>query len=51
MTTHASDSRVWNALVNPEAMREYMSGAEVTAVWKEGGAFTWRGAGGERRTK
>jgi uncharacterized protein YndB with AHSA1/START domain len=43
MTTHASGSRVWNALVNPAAIREYMSGAEMTANWKEGGAFSWKG--------
>lgn len=44
MTTHVSISRVWNALINPEAMREYMSGAVVTANWKEGGAIDWKGA-------
>jgi uncharacterized protein YndB with AHSA1/START domain len=43
MTTHASNSRVWNALVNPEAIREYMSGAVVTTNWKEGGAIAWKG--------
>jgi uncharacterized protein YndB with AHSA1/START domain len=44
MTTHASNSRVWNALVNPEAIREYMSGAVITANWKEGGKIDWKGA-------
>jgi uncharacterized protein YndB with AHSA1/START domain len=43
MTTHASISRVWNALVNPAAMHEYMAGAVVTANWKEGGAIAWKG--------
>jgi uncharacterized protein YndB with AHSA1/START domain len=34
---------VWNALVDPEAIRQYMFGTNVTSDWKEGSAITWRG--------
>jgi uncharacterized protein YndB with AHSA1/START domain len=43
MTTRAANSRVWNALVNPEAIREYMFGAVVTTNWKQGSTIVWKG--------
>lgn len=36
-------SRVWNALVNPDMIRQYLFGTEVVADWREGGDITWRG--------
>ena len=39
----ASIQEVWNALVDPQAIREYMFGADVTSDWKEGSPITWKG--------
>jgi uncharacterized protein YndB with AHSA1/START domain len=43
MNISASINRVWNALVNPAAIREYMAGAVVTTNWKEGSTIVWKG--------
>ena len=49
LTAHASTlidaplKDVWTALVNPDAIRQYMSGANVTSDWKEGSPITWKG--------
>ncbi len=40
---HASSSRVWDALTNPELIRQYMFGATVVSEWKEGGSIVWKG--------
>ncbi len=40
----ASIQEVWNALVDPDAIRQYMFGTNVTSDWKEGSAITWKGA-------
>jgi uncharacterized protein YndB with AHSA1/START domain len=34
---------VWDALTNPEKIREYMYGAEVVSDWLEGSHITWKG--------
>src|SRR5262245_37807864 len=34
---------VWEALVNPDAVREYMFGARVVSDWREGSPILWRG--------
>lgn len=34
---------VWDALINPEMIKQYMFGAEVESTWKEGGQIVWRG--------
>ncbi len=36
-------AKVWDALVQPEAIRQYMFGTEVSSDWKEGRPITWRG--------
>jgi len=36
-------SRVWDALVNPDAIREYMFGTTVSSDWREGSPITWSG--------
>jgi uncharacterized protein YndB with AHSA1/START domain len=33
---HASQNRVWEALVNPEQIKKYMFDTEVISDWKEG---------------
>lgn len=36
-------SRVWDALVNPDAIREFMFGTTVSSDWREGSPITWSG--------
>ena len=40
---NAPGEEVWNALVNPEAIRQYMFGANVVSAWQEGSSITWKG--------
>ena len=34
---------VWDALVDPTAIKQYMFGATVTSDWKQGSPITWKG--------
>ena len=43
VTIHASKRDVWNALTNPEKVRQYMHGTEMSTDWKEGSPIFWRG--------
>lgn len=36
-------ARVWDALVNPDDIKEYMFGTNVVSDWKEGAPITWKG--------
>ncbi len=36
-------SKVWEALVNPELIRQYLFGAEVNTDWKVGSPITYTG--------
>jgi uncharacterized protein YndB with AHSA1/START domain len=36
-------SRVWEALVTPALIRQYMFGTNVRSDWKEGSPITWQG--------
>lgn len=40
---HANKEKVWEALVNPELIREYMFGTQVISEWKKGSAIVWKG--------
>lgn len=40
---HSSNAKVWDALVNPEMIRQYMFGTEVVSEWKEGSPIVWKG--------
>lgn len=42
-TIDAPVARVWDALTNAAAIREYMFGTNVTTDWKPGSAIRWRG--------
>ena len=42
-TIDAPLTAVWDALVNPEIIRRYMFGAEVTSSWKTGSPIVWKG--------
>lgn len=43
MTVNATNSEVWNALVNPEAIRQYMFGTNAVSDWREGSPIVWEG--------
>ena len=43
MTIEAPVSDVWDALINPEAIKQYMFGTTVISDWREGSPITWRG--------
>ena len=34
---------VWDALVNPDAIKKYMFGTEVITDWKKGSSIIWKG--------
>jgi uncharacterized protein YndB with AHSA1/START domain len=36
-------STVWDALVNPEVVKQYMFGTDVISEWKKGSRITWKG--------
>jgi uncharacterized protein YndB with AHSA1/START domain len=40
---NASISKVWDALTNPEYIKEYLFGTEATSDWKKGSPITFRG--------
>ena len=39
----APSARVWNALVDPVAIKQYMFGATVVSDWHEGSPIVWKG--------
>jgi uncharacterized protein YndB with AHSA1/START domain len=43
ITINAPASRVWQALVTPEAIKHYMFGTNVVSDWHEGSPIYWRG--------
>jgi len=43
VTIHATRQEVWNALTNPEKVKQYMHGTEMSTDWKEGSPIVWRG--------
>ena len=42
-TIDADKRRVWDALITPEAIKEYMFGTDVQSDWKVGNKITWSG--------
>ena len=42
-TIQAPTSKVWNALVDPEAIRQYMFGTNAVSDWREGSPIIWKG--------
>ena len=42
-TIDAPASRVWDALVDPPSIQQYMFGTNVESDWKEGSAIRWKG--------
>lgn len=43
VTINATRAEVWNALVNPEAIKQYMFGTNVVTDWREGSPIIWKG--------
>ena len=43
LSIDAPRSRVWDALVNPKAIKQYMFGATVVSDWREGSPIVWQG--------
>jgi uncharacterized glyoxalase superfamily protein PhnB/uncharacterized protein YndB with AHSA1/START domain len=43
ITIYAPAVRVWGALVNPEAIKQFMFGTHVATDWREGSPITWKG--------
>jgi uncharacterized protein YndB with AHSA1/START domain len=42
-TVNASPARVWSALVDPAAIKQYMFGTTVVSDWKKGSRIVWKG--------
>ena len=40
---NASSDQVWDALTNPEAIKQYMFGTNVVSDWRERGPIVWKG--------
>ena len=41
--TNASQEKTWDALINPDAIKQYMFGTTVTTGWREGKPISWKG--------
>lgn len=39
----ASAAKVWDALVTPSIIKQYMFGTTVVSDWREGSPITWKG--------
>jgi uncharacterized protein YndB with AHSA1/START domain len=43
ITINAPTSKVWEALTNPELIKQYLFGTQVTTDWKAGSPITYKG--------
>ena len=43
ISINASPKKVWEALVDPKAIKQYMFGTNVVSDWKEGSPIVWKG--------
>ena len=43
ITIDAPVEGVWDALVNPNVIKQYMFGTNVVSDWKEGSVIVWKG--------
>ena len=43
VTVGAPVAKVWDALVNPQTIKQYMFGTTVVSDWKQGSPITWKG--------
>jgi uncharacterized protein YndB with AHSA1/START domain len=49
VTIDAPSGQVWQALVSPEAIKQYMFGTTVESEWTEGSRVVWKGEWQGRR--
>lgn len=42
-TIHAPASKVWQALVNPEIIKQYLFNTDVISDWREGSSIIYKG--------
>lgn len=43
VTVNATNAEVWDALVNPEAIKQYYFGTNAVSDWLEGSPIVWKG--------
>ena len=43
ITINAPIVKVWDALVTPETIKQYMFGTDVVSDWKQGSPIIWKG--------
>lgn len=43
ITINVPVTRVWNALTNPDVIKQYMFGTNVISDWKKGSLIVWKG--------
>ena len=43
LTVDAPRAKVWDALVSPKAIKQYMFGATVVSDWRPGSPIVWKG--------
>jgi uncharacterized protein YndB with AHSA1/START domain len=43
ISINAPNDQVWKALVNPEAIQQYMFGTRVVSDWREASPIVWKG--------
>jgi uncharacterized protein YndB with AHSA1/START domain len=43
ITISAPIAKAWDALVNPEMIRQYLFGTNTVSDWKEGSSIVWKG--------
>jgi uncharacterized protein YndB with AHSA1/START domain len=43
VTVNATNAKVWEALVNPEAIKQYYFGTNAVSDWLEGSPIVWKG--------
>ena len=43
ISIEATKGKVWEALVTPEAIKQYMFGTNVESDWSKGSKITWKG--------
>jgi uncharacterized protein YndB with AHSA1/START domain len=43
VTVHADAAKVWDALTNPEMIKQYLYGTRAFSDWKEGSSITYEG--------